>query len=105
MINIEIRTAEERRTVQRLIDRTINSKGADEGRIRMLLAAATAWDAKVRRHRRSPLPAQPDVPASRGGLSRKLGNLLGTFRHGHRRDRDKLFDCGCCEIDIPARPV
>ena len=48
MINIEIRTIEERRTVQRLIDRTIDAKGVDDGRIRMLLAAAAAWDAKVR---------------------------------------------------------
>ena len=64
MVNIEIRTAEERRTVQRLIDRTINAKGADEGRIRMLLAAAAAWDAKGRK-----VPAVDETRAAPRGVT------------------------------------
>ncbi|KRE11732.1 hypothetical protein ASE66_24820 [Bosea sp. Root483D1] len=47
-VNMEIRTPEERNTVQRLIDRL---NGAEDGtlekaRLDMLVAAAKAWDEK-----------------------------------------------------------
>lgn len=50
-INIEIRTAEERETAGRLIERLMGAieDSPEESKLKMLLSACEAWDAKCKR--------------------------------------------------------